>query len=71
MQGEAQTSAGSDLFEVNQTSVALGKQEKEYYHSVTAKLLYLAKRVRPDLLTAISFLTKRVQSPTAEDMRKT
>ena len=26
--------------------------------------------MRPDILTAVSFLTKRVQSPTEEDMRK-
>jgi hypothetical protein len=34
------------------------------------KLLYMKKRARPDILTAVSFLTTRVTSPTEEDERK-
>jgi hypothetical protein len=37
---------------------------------VTAKLLYLAKRARPDILTVVSFLCTRVTTPTVEDMKK-
>jgi hypothetical protein len=33
-------------------------------------LLYLAKRARPDILTAVSFLCTRVQSATTEDAAK-
>jgi hypothetical protein len=43
---------------------------KEFFHSLTAKLLYLAKRARPDLLLAVSFFARRVQKPTKEDMSK-
>ena len=32
--------------------------------------MYLSKRTRPDLLTAVSFLSTRVQAPTAEDNHK-
>ena len=35
-----------------------------------ARLLYLAKRVRPDLLVTVSFLTTRVQCSTEEDLGK-
>ena len=35
-----------------------------------AKILYLAKRVRPDLLTSIGFLSKRVRYPTQQDLEK-
>jgi hypothetical protein len=38
-----------------------------WFHFITAKLLYLAKRARPDLLTAVAYLTTRVSSPTAID----
>jgi hypothetical protein len=38
------------------------------YHSLTVKLLYFSKRIRPDLLTVVSFLTTRVQKPTSEDL---
>jgi hypothetical protein len=37
---------------------------------VTAKLLYLAKRARPDILTVVSFLCTHVTTPTVEDMKK-
>jgi len=43
---------------------------KEKFHSVVAKLLYIAKRVRPDILTAVSFLSTRIQSPSDEDWAK-
>ncbi len=48
----------------------MAKDEKEYFHSMVAKLLYLAKRVRPDTLTAISFLATRVREPTEQDLAK-
>ena len=35
-----------------------------------AKLLYLAKRIRPDCLTAVSFLTTRVTKCTQDDIDK-
>ena len=38
-------------------SVFLSVKESKYYHTVVAKLLYLAKRTRPDILTVISILS--------------
>lgn len=35
-----------------------------------AKLLYLSKQVHPDLLLAVSFLSKRVQNPDIDDYKK-
>ncbi len=48
----------------------VGSVEMEFFHSFVAKLLYLAKRVRPDILVAVSYLTKRVKSPNISDMSK-
>ena len=45
-------------------------EDKEYFHTCTAKLLYLSKRVRPDILLPVSFLCTRVNSPTVEDNEK-
>jgi hypothetical protein len=70
IKGAAKTPAQSDLFDIDESSKALGKADAEFYHSLTAKFLYLGKRVRPDLSTAISFLAKRVQSPTEQDQLK-
>mmetsp|Transcript_1494 Transcript_1494/g.2315 ORF Transcript_1494/g.2315 Transcript_1494/m.2315 type:complete len:129 (+) Transcript_1494:204-590(+) len=48
--------AGKDLFAVTEQAVALTEQERKKFHTNVAKLLYLTKRARPDILTAVSFL---------------
>jgi len=68
--GIARTPAGDNLFKISDTEELWEKSEREFFHSLTAKLLYLGKRVRPDILTAVSFLVKRVSKPTREDLRK-
>ena len=40
--------------------------KKGGYNSITAKMLWIMKRSRPDLETAVSFLCTRVQCPTEE-----
>ncbi len=52
------------------SSVVLDIDEKCKFHTIMAKLLYLAKRVRPDILTATSFLCTRVKQPTKADQQK-
>ena len=68
--GSAKTPATLDLFKINTGSTLLSQDDKLTFHSAVAKLLYLAKRTRPDMLTAVAFLTTRVQQPTTEDMQK-
>lgn len=68
--GCARTPATSDLFVVDEDSDRASEKESVAFHSSVAKLLYLAKRVRPDLLTAISFLATRVRNPTKQDLEK-
>jgi hypothetical protein len=70
IKGIASTPAGSGLFELNEKSPTLERRRAKEFHSQVAKLLYLAKRSRPDLLTAVAFLTTRVQNPTEEDWSK-
>jgi hypothetical protein len=43
---------------------------KQQFHSAVAKLLYLGKRMRVDILIVVTFLTTRVQRPTLQDMHK-
>ena len=40
------------------------------YASKVMSIMYLAKRTRPDLLLAISYLSTKIQSPTAADFTK-
>ena len=68
--GRAQSPAGENLFSVNEDAEKLSKSETETFHSKTAKFLYLSKRTRPDILTAVVFLTTRVLNPDVDDARK-
>ena len=64
------TPAASHLFTVDPNCEKLDTESATLYHHLTAKLLYLAKRTRPDLLTAVSFLSTRVLSPDQDDWKK-
>jgi len=66
----ARTPASNDLFHVDEKSPFLDKERKEKFHSIVAKLLYMAKRARPDILTAVSFLTTRCTCSTEQDWNK-
>jgi hypothetical protein len=59
-----------DTFVVDECSKKLAENDRKEFHSRTAKLLYLAKRARPDILTVAIFLCPRVQGATVEDQRK-
>ena len=43
---------------------------KEEFHTFVAKSLFLSKRGRPDISTAIEFLTTRVKEPDVDDWKK-
>jgi len=64
------TAAPKDLFEINKDCEKLPKKHQEAFHSVVAKSIYLWKHARPDIGTAVSFLTKRVREPDLDDWNK-
>ena len=68
--GVATTPAANHLFQVNPEAMKLSEAQAEHYHHLVAKLLYLCKRTRPDLHTAVAFLTPRVQGPDVDDWKK-
>jgi hypothetical protein len=67
---EAPSPSTKKMFEVDEGSPLLGDEEKKIVHSMVAKLLFVAKQARPDLLTVVSFLCTRVQGATQQDMGK-
>lgn len=69
VKGVAATPAGPDLFAAGEAPL-LSKELTEIFHSRVAKLFYLAKRVRPDILTATAWLATRVQVPSSVDWEK-
>ena len=48
----------------------LPPDEAKLFHHVVAKLLWASIRARPDLLTAISFLTSKFKAPDQHDYKK-
>ena len=63
------TPATLRLFD-NAAAEELNDTEKKKFHTVVAKLLYLSKRTRADILTAVAYLCTRVKYPTKEDQKK-
>ena len=68
--GSATTPAAKHLIEICDNSIPLDKKRSDEFHSTTAKLLYLEKRGRPDIETAVSFLCTRVSEPDEHDWKK-
>ena len=68
----AATPAGEHLFEVrpDDERKPLPEEQAMAFHRATAQLLFVSGRARPDIKTAVSFLTTRVKSPDEDDWGK-
>ena len=62
--------AAPHLFEVNDECKRLSEDHRRILHSITAKLLFVAKRARPDIQVPIAFLTSRVTNADQDDWKK-
>ena len=56
IEGVKDTPAASYLFDTRDAT-KLSVEDAKWFHSDVAKLLYLSKRVRPDIILSVSFLT--------------
>ena len=70
MKGIRTTAAPGYLFKTDVDGEKLNKSDAETFHHITAKMLYLGKRARPDVQLGIAFLTTRVRSPDRNDYKK-
>ena len=70
IEGESRSPASMNLFETRQEAPMLENKEKEWLHRQVAKLLYLAKRTKPECLTTVAYLTTRVTKSNLDDMVK-
>jgi hypothetical protein len=70
MNGTAVSPAANNLFTVDEKSERLDDAKAETFHRLTAKLLYLGKRARPDIQPTVSYLTTRVTQPNVSDWNK-
>ena len=70
MNGTAVTPASDNLFMVDETSPRLSNKQADYFHRVTARFLFVAKRSRSDLQVCVSYLCTRVKASTESDYKK-
>ncbi len=64
------TAALNDLFKVDEDAVKLEQVAAKAFHNITAKVIYVTKRARPNISLAIAFLTTRVKGPDIDDWHK-
>jgi len=65
--GTAPQAAGGDLFDLPESSKPC---DRTRFASRLMRLMYLAKKTRPDAITALAFLATRLQHPTENDWKK-
>ncbi|GKY97397.1 hypothetical protein MPSEU_000698200 [Mayamaea pseudoterrestris] len=70
MDGTAATPAASHLFQISENPVMLSEAKKQIFVTIVMQCLYLSQRARPDIRTAISFLSTRLQQPDEDDYKK-
>ena len=63
LKGNPASPAANHLFDINHDCEKVNSEEADKFHHFVAKLLYLAKRTRPDILLAEAFLCTRVKEP--------
>ena len=68
--GTARTPATDDLFETREGAKPVAEATGVWFHKTVAMILYLAKRTKPDCLTAISYLATKVNKCTVDDVDK-
>ena len=70
MNGVSTTLAALHLFKVDDSAQKLDEDRAQLFHHLVAKLLYLSRRSRQDIQTAVAFLCTRVHSPDTDDYKK-
>ena len=63
------TPAGVEMF-AEDNSKRLNQQQREIFHRITAKALFLCKRGRPDIQPIVAVLCTRVKNPGTKDWNK-
>jgi len=70
MKGVSKTSTALHLFNTDEGAKKLCAEKGQLLHHLVAKLLYLCRRTRQDIQTAMAFLCTRVQAPDVNHYKK-
>ena len=66
----AKTPATDQLFQHNSECKLLNKSKQAEFHSLVMELHYLAKRIKGDILCAVSYCATRILNPNEDDEKK-
>ena len=66
----AKTPEAEHLLKINNKCEKLNEKLASDFHTFTSKGLFVCKRGRPDVQTAIAFLTTQVKEPDHDDWKK-
>ena len=70
LRGTSMVPAAKHLFTTRPDAPKINPQEQELFHHLTMQLMYLSQRGRPDIRTAVAFLSSRVANPDQDDYMK-
>ena len=70
LRGTSMVPAAKHLFTTRHDAPKINPQEQEIFHHLTMQLIYLSQRGRPDIRTAVAFLSSRVANPDQDDYMK-
>jgi len=70
MKGTATSLAADHLFKTRKNLEFLDKKMADQFYHITTQLLFVCKRARPDIQTAVSFLRTKVQCLDTDDYKK-
>ena len=70
LRGTSMVPAAKHLFTTHPDAPKLSPEEQEIFHHLTMQLMYLSQRGRPDIRTAVAFLSSCVSSPDQDDYMK-
>jgi hypothetical protein len=68
--GYRATPAATHLYDIAADLELLEERGQREFHSRVMKLMFLAQRARPDILTAVAFLSSRCSKATEDDSKK-
>ena len=68
--GGAATPAMIKLFEISEEEEDLDESRRDIFHHIVVKLLFVARRGRPDIDLTILYLCGRVDGSTTDDWNK-
>ena len=68
--GKANSAASPHFFTIDEEAEKLPLDKADMFCHYVAKLLFMAKRTRPNIQTAIVFLCARVKTPDVHDWKK-